>query len=94
MTLVAGGYWGLIDPTLTFNISSAPQQGLNDRRISVIGGILLGGSSGVNGMQVVRGQKEDYDRWGAYFGKQSDWSWDSLLPYFRKVCVLSPPRRR
>ncbi|KAH6612784.1 GMC oxidoreductase-like protein [Chaetomium sp. MPI-SDFR-AT-0129] len=92
VTLVAGGFWGLIDPTLTFNISSAPQEGLNNRRISVIGGILLGGSSGVNGMQVVRGQKEDYDRWGAYFGNKSDWSWDGLLPYFQKAWNFHPPR--
>jgi choline dehydrogenase-like flavoprotein len=62
----------------------------------VIGGQMLGGSSGVNGMQVVRGQREDYDRWGSYFGKKSDWSWDGLLPYFKKVpltpgCLLACP---
>lgn len=46
---------------------------------------MLGGSSGVNGMQVQRGQKEDYDRWGSYFSDNSEWSWDGLLPYFKKV---------
>jgi choline dehydrogenase-like flavoprotein len=85
VTTVSGGFWGLIDPTLTFNISSVPQAGLNNRTIAVIGGQILGGSSGVNGMQVLRGQREDYDRWGSYFGKKSDWSWDGLLPYFKKV---------
>ncbi|EAQ88634.1 hypothetical protein CHGG_05253 [Chaetomium globosum CBS 148.51] len=48
---LSGGFWGLIDPTLTFNISSVPQAGLNNRSIAVIGGLILGGSSGVNGMQ-------------------------------------------
>jgi choline dehydrogenase-like flavoprotein len=36
-------------------------------------------------MQVHRGQKDDYDRWGSYFGQPSQWSWDGLLPYFKKV---------
>jgi choline dehydrogenase-like flavoprotein len=85
VTTVSGGFWGLIDPTLTFNISSTPQPGLNNRSVAVVGGMILGGSSGVNGMQVLRGQREDYDRWGSYFGKKSEWSWEGLLPYFRKV---------
>ena len=75
----------MIDPTLTFNITSAPQPGLNNRTVAVIAGQILGGSSGVNGMQVVRGQKEDYNRWGSYFGGNSDWSWEGLLPYFKKA---------
>jgi choline dehydrogenase len=91
VTRVSGGFWGLIDPTLTFNISSVPQTGLNNRSIAVIGGMILGGSSGVNGMQVLRGQREDYDRWGSYFGKKSDWSWEGLLPYFQKAWNFHPP---
>lgn len=85
MTTVNLGFWGLTDPTLTFNISSVPQTGLNNRKIDVIVGGVLGGSSAVNGMQVVRGQREDYDRWGSYFGEGSDWSWDGILPYFQKA---------
>ncbi|KAK4151697.1 GMC oxidoreductase [Chaetomidium leptoderma] len=91
VTTVSGGFRGLIDPTLTFNISSVPQTGLNNRSIAVIGGLILGGSSGVNGMQVLRGQREDYDRWGSYFGKKSEWSWDGLLPYFQKAWNFHPP---
>jgi choline dehydrogenase len=90
VTTVSGGFWGLIDPTITFNISSVPQTGLNNRSVAVIGGLVLGGSSGVNGMQVLRGQREDYDRWGAYFGKKSEWSWEGLLPYFQKVWSRIP----
>ncbi|KXH51004.1 glucose oxidase [Colletotrichum nymphaeae SA-01] len=75
----------------TFNFSSLPQEGLNGRKINVIGGVMLGGSTGVNAMQVHRGQKEDYDRWGAYFSNQSEWSWDGLLPYFKKAWNFHPP---
>ncbi|KAK1520573.1 glucose oxidase [Colletotrichum costaricense] len=73
----------------TFNFSSVPQEGLNGRKFNVIGGVMLGGSTGVNAMQVHRGQKEDYDRWGSYFSNQSEWSWDGLLPYFKKVTIRS-----
>ncbi|KAK7446786.1 glucose oxidase [Colletotrichum acutatum] len=75
----------------TFNFSSVPQEGLNGRKINVIGGVMLGGSTGVNAMQVHRGQKEDYDRWGSYFRNDSEWSWDGLLPYFKKAWNFHPP---
>ncbi|KAF4776131.1 glucose oxidase [Colletotrichum scovillei] len=79
------------DSSHTFNFSSVPQEGLNGRKINVIGGVMLGGSTGVNAMQVHRGQKEDYDRWGSYFGNESEWSWDGLLPYFKKAWNFHPP---
>jgi choline dehydrogenase len=63
-----------------------PQAGLNGRTINVVGGVMLGGSSGVNGLQVQRGQKEDYDRWASYFPSLNvGWRWSNLLPYFKKV---------
>jgi choline dehydrogenase len=84
---VSGGFLGLVDPTLSFRFPSVPQAGLNGRTIDVVGGVMLGGSSGVNGMQVHRGQKADYDRWADYFDRRSSWNWDSLLPYFKKVSI-------
>ncbi|KAH8889126.1 alcohol oxidase [Thozetella sp. PMI_491] len=91
VTTVAFGFLGLIDPALHFNFSSAPQSGLNGRTFDVIAATMLGGSSGHNGMQVHRGQKEDYDRWGSYFGPKPEWSWDRLLPYFKKAWHFHPP---
>ena len=46
-------------------------------------GKVLGGSSAVNGMVWVRGQKEDYDRM-AELGNRC-WSWDDVAPYFKKL---------
>jgi choline dehydrogenase-like flavoprotein len=48
-------------------------------------GNLVGGSSAINAMMTVRGTSDDYNRFGSFFGKDSFWSWDGLLPYFKKV---------
>ena len=44
---------------------------------------MLGGSSSVNGMQYVRGNRGDYDQW-AEMGL-SGWSFEECLPYFKKA---------
>jgi len=44
---------------------------------------VLGGSSSINGLLYVRGQKQDYDRW-AELGC-TGWSYDEVLPYFKKA---------
>ncbi|MGI5131100.1 GMC family oxidoreductase [Pseudonocardia sp. CA-107938] len=52
------------------------------RSIVLAQGKILGGSSSVNGMMYVRGQREDYDGW-AREGCPG-WSWDDLLPLYRR----------
>ena len=46
-------------------------------------GKVLGGSSAVNGMVWVRGQKQDYDHF-AELGNHG-WAWNDVAPYFRKL---------
>lgn len=46
-------------------------------------GRILGGGSSINGVNVHRGLPEDYDEW-AQFGL-TGWSWDEVLPFFRKL---------
>jgi 5-(hydroxymethyl)furfural/furfural oxidase len=46
-------------------------------------GRLLGGGSSVNAMVANRGAPDDYDEWGRLGA--AGWSWDAVLPYFRKL---------
>ncbi|HYN46665.1 MAG TPA: GMC family oxidoreductase N-terminal domain-containing protein [Allosphingosinicella sp.] len=45
-------------------------------------GKVLGGSSSINGLLYIRGQRADYDGW-RQLGCEG-WSWDDVEPYFRR----------
>jgi choline dehydrogenase len=62
--------------------------GLNNRRVPVPRGKMLGGSSGINYMVYVRGHPGDYDAWAK--GGAAGWSYAEVLPYFRKSEGLAP----
>lgn len=62
---------------------TAPQTNLYDRELFWPRGKTLGGSSSVNAMCYIRGERQDYERWveqGA-----AGWGFDEVLPYFRKA---------
>ncbi|MGH8446620.1 MAG: GMC family oxidoreductase, partial [Solimonas sp.] len=59
---------------------SEPQPELNGRTIGVPRGKVLGGSSAINGLVYIRGQREDFDAWRD--GGASGWGYDDVLPYF------------
>jgi len=62
--------------------------GLRGRRTPVPRGKMLGGSSGLNYMAYVRGHPGDFDSWAE--GGAAGWSYDDVLPYFRKSEGLAP----
>jgi choline dehydrogenase-like flavoprotein len=62
---------------------TVPQAGLNGRRGYQPRGKVLGGSSSINAMIYIRGQREDYEHWAAQ--GNSGWGWSDVLPYFRKA---------
>jgi choline dehydrogenase len=59
-----------------------PEANMKGRRIYWPRGRGLGGSSSINGLIFVRGQREDYNHW-AQLGN-AGWDWNSVLPYFMK----------
>jgi choline dehydrogenase-like flavoprotein len=62
--------------------------GLDGGRMMVPRGKMLGGSSGINYMAYVRGHPGDFDAWAA--GGATGWSYDELLPFFKKSEGLAP----
>ena len=61
---------------------TVPQPGLNGRKGYQPRGKTLGGSSSINAMLYVRGNRWDYDHW-ASLGNPG-WSYDEVLPYFKR----------
>jgi 4-pyridoxate dehydrogenase len=59
-----------------------PEPALDGRRIECARGKVIGGSSSINAMAYVRGNRGDYDRW-ARSGLKG-WSYEEVLPYFRR----------
>lgn len=75
---------GKVIPTKTWGYVTAPEPAAAHREMIMAQGRIIGGSSSVNGMIYIRGQREDYDRWASEYGCKG-WSYDELLPYFRKA---------
>jgi choline dehydrogenase len=71
------------NPRTDWLYKTAAEAGLNGRALSYPRGRVLGGSSSINGMIYMRGQREDYDGWARVTGDAS-WSWDAVLPVFRR----------
>jgi choline dehydrogenase len=65
---------------LNWCFETDPDPNMNNRRIYWPRGKTLGGSSSINGLIYIRGQKEDYDHWAALGNR--GWGYDDLLPYF------------
>ncbi|MDW9358518.1 choline dehydrogenase [Sinorhizobium meliloti] len=73
----------LVDPTYNWRFKSEPEEATKNRVIAVPRGKGLGGSTLINGMIYVRGQPQDYDGW-AQAGCRG-WSFDDVLPFFRRI---------
>ena len=72
-----------MDPAVNWKFQTEPEPNMDGRQIYWPRGRVLGGSSSINGLIVIRGQHEDYDRWAR--NGASGWSWDEVQPYFIKL---------
>lgn len=71
------------NPRFDWCYVTQPDAGLNGRSIPWPRGRVLGGSSSINGLLYVRGQKEDFDHWRRL--GNPGWGWEDVLPYFRRA---------
>ncbi|KAL0571037.1 hypothetical protein V5O48_010916 [Marasmius crinis-equi] len=76
--------------TLNWAYNTTPQENMNNRIMNVKAGKALGGSTVINSMIFSRGQKDQYDAWGT-LNDDSSWTWDALLPYFKRSEIFTPP---
>ncbi|HEX8012822.1 MAG TPA: choline dehydrogenase [Casimicrobiaceae bacterium] len=73
----------MFNPRVNWCFYTEPEPGMNGRKIYWPRGKTLGGSSSINGLISVRGQREDYDRWAAL--GNDGWSYAEVLPYFKRL---------
>ncbi|KZL64076.1 gmc oxidoreductase [Colletotrichum incanum] len=89
-TLFAGSSPLDTNPLVDWNFVTQSQAGANNRRIHYARGKCLGGSSARNFMIYQRGTKQSYQKWADAVGDNS-YTWDALLPHFKKSAKFTPP---
>ena len=78
------GFASLARSRHDWDLSSHHEPFADRRRIFLPRGRVLGGSSSINAMVYIRGNRLDYDEWRDVHGC-AGWGWDDLLPYFKRA---------
>ncbi len=73
----------MLNPKFNWGYLSEPEPNLDNRKLGLPRGRLLGGSSSINGMFYMRGHPRDYDTW-RQMGAEG-WSYADVLPYFKRM---------
>lgn len=73
----------IVDPSVNWKFETEGNPALGGRKVYWPRGKVLGGSSSINGLIYIRGQAEDFEHW-RQLGNDG-WSYDDVLPYFRKA---------
>lgn len=73
----------LFKTEVDWDYDTAEQPELNNRRLYMPRGKMLGGSSSMNAQMYVRGNPRDYDEWSELVGP--GWSYADILPIFKRI---------
>ncbi len=79
---IPAAFPALFKSSLDWDLEGEPEPGLDNRRLYLPRGRMLGGCSSINAMIYIRGNRADYDGWAA--AGCDGWSYDDVLPYFRR----------
>ena len=81
---IPAGIFGLYgNKKYDYSFVTVPQKNLCNRVMDVNRGKALGGSSAINSMVYIRGNRNDYDGWSAL--GCDGWCYDDVLPVFKKM---------
>jgi choline dehydrogenase len=80
--LPAGFTKTLTQKSVTWQFKTEPTDMTGGRRISTTQGKVVGGSESINGLMYNRGQPQDFDHWAEL--RNSGWSYQDVLPYFKR----------
>lgn len=71
------------NPKVNWKFETGPQEALAGRTSYWPRGKILGGSSSINAMVYVRGQRNDFEDWKG--AGNPGWGWDDVLPHFKSI---------
>ncbi len=74
--MIPAAFSKLFESEVDWAFRTAPQEHLDGREVFFPLGKTLGGSSAINAMMVLRGNRADQDAWPV------SWSWDAVAPYY------------
>ncbi|GAA6000162.1 hypothetical protein JCM10207_007884 [Rhodosporidiobolus poonsookiae] len=80
-----------VDSPYDWQYTTEAQDGLNGRSIFWPRGKVLGGSSAVNGLYMIRQSEIEQDSWGSLVDDNDNWGWDAVYPYLKKSETWTPP---
>lgn len=78
---IPAGFGKLMGTGVNWIYDTAPQKHLNNRSMFLPQGKVLGGSTSINAMLYIRGNRGDYDAWRD--AGNTGWGYDDVLPYFK-----------
>ncbi len=81
--LPVGYFRTIYDPRFSWQFPLEPEASTGNRQIAWPRGKALGGSSVINGLLYIRGQRADFDDWAGLHGARG-WSYRELLPFFKR----------
>ncbi|KAI0191143.1 glucose oxidase [Xylaria flabelliformis] len=77
------------DTPIDWQYSTTPQPAAGNRTIPWHAGKAIGGTSTINGMTYIRGDKPQFDAWES-LGNEG-WNWETLFPYYKKAEKFTIP---